>query len=92
MEASDQLKDLRQQIDTVTYQLVLLINKRAEVALRIGKAKQDRPIYDPKREAAVLAQVAAHNPGPLSDEALQTIFTEIITACRDIQASHADRT
>lgn len=79
------LPSLRAQIDTLNTQLVSLINQRAQVALTIGKAKQGKPIYDPVREAAVLKSVAAQNKGPLPNVAMQTIFREVIAACRNIQ-------
>ncbi len=85
MDNTDQLQRLREQIDDVTQQLVYLLNRRAEIAVQLGKAKSGRSIYDPAREAAVLNRVAADNLGPLSNQALQTIFTEIIASCRNIQ-------
>lgn len=85
MQHPDNLRHLRDQIDSLNVELVELINQRAEVAIQIGKLKKDRPIYDPVREATVLKQVVARNAGPLSDAALKAIFQEIITACRAIQ-------
>ncbi len=85
MQDSDALQRLREQIDDVNTQLVQLLNKRAEVALQLGQAKSGQPIYDPAREAVVLSKVAGDNLGPLSNQALQIIFTEIIASCRNIQ-------
>lgn len=85
MKDSIHLQELRGQIDIITRQLVQLLNKRAELALQIGKTKHGLPIYDPAREAMVLSKVVESNAGPLSNKAVTTICREIIAACRAIQ-------
>lgn len=82
-----ELNRLREQIDAIDQQLVELFNQRAACVLQIGRVKQQKKlaIYEPKREAVVLANVAAANQGPLPDEELATIYTAILAAMRRLQ-------
>ena len=54
---------------------------------RIGQAKKEAqlPVYEPKREDAVYANIAASNRGPMTNEALQSIFERIMDEMRKIQ-------
>ena len=81
------LKPLRDQIDELDGQIVALLNRRARVAQEVGrvKNKSDAPIFRPDREAQVLRGIADRNPGPLGNAALQTIFREIMSACRALE-------
>lgn len=83
--AGDDLHGLRQQIDEVDEQLVVLLNKRAAIARQIGIAKQGQEIYHPEREAAVLAHVNNFNQGPLPRAAIELIMHVIMASCRDLQ-------
>lgn len=60
------------------------MNERAELSLQIGVAKGGRNTGRPRREAEVLANVAAANQGPLSAEAVRVIFRAIIAECRSV--------
>ncbi|CAN5320343.1 prephenate dehydratase [soil metagenome] len=81
------LKPLREQIDTIDVQILDLLNMRARVAQQVGhvKSETNAPIYRPEREAQVLRGVAERNPGPLASTDLQTIFREIMSACRALE-------
>ena len=81
------LKPLRDQIDAIDSQLLDLLNRRARVAQEVGhvKNKVDAPVFRPEREAQVLRGIAARNPGPLGNNELQTIFREIMSACRSLE-------
>jgi chorismate mutase/prephenate dehydratase len=84
---TDKLKPLREQIDQIDAQILDLLNARARVAQQVGhvKAETSAPIFRPEREAQVLRQVAERNPGPLASGDLQTIFREIMSACRSLE-------
>ncbi|MGD0089419.1 MAG: prephenate dehydratase [Planctomycetota bacterium] len=73
---------LRHAIDSLDSRIVTLINERAATARKIGeiKAKEGLKTYSPSREAQVYKQVAAHNPGPLANEAICAIYREIMSA------------
>jgi chorismate mutase-like protein len=89
----EDVRSLRRKIDRLDAQLVRLMNRRMEVALRIGSLKkaEGEPIYDPSRERQVLIRVAELNRGPLPPATLRDIFRRIVTACRRRQASAAAR-
>ncbi len=82
------LAPLRQQIDALDAQLLALLNQRAAVALQVGHEKQLRgePVYRPEREAQVLQGLATRNLGPLKTEGVQAIWSEVMSACRAIEA------
>ena len=84
---TDRLKPLREQIDAVDAQILDLLNRRATLAQEVGhvKAETNAPVFRPEREAQVLRGVAERNPGPLPAGAVQTIFREIMSACRALE-------
>lgn len=76
------LEDCRKEIDRIDGEVVRLLNERARFAQKIGDIKKEAnaPIYVPEREKAVKDKLAALNTGPLPDEAIQSIYREIISA------------
>ena len=82
------LGDWRSRISELDNQILNLLNQRAEAALQIGdlKRRQDAPSYVPEREAAVLSRLTTVNRGPLSPEAIQAVWREILSACRALEA------
>jgi len=80
---------LRQRIDDLDRRIVRLISDRARLAMRIGETKRrnDQPVFAPDREETVLRRVAAlaREHGPLSEEAVRRIYSEIISACRSAE-------
>ncbi|MCC4115243.1 prephenate dehydratase [Aromatoleum toluclasticum] len=81
---SDELKNLRNTIDRLDEEILARLAERARSAQRIGEIKQGN-LYRPEREAQVLRRLAAANPGPLPDEAVQRIFREIMSACLTLE-------
>jgi chorismate mutase/prephenate dehydratase len=81
------LKPLREQIDAIDKQILDLLNARARIAQQVGhvKAETNAPVFRPEREAQVLRSVAERNPGPLVARDVQTIFREIMSACRALE-------
>ena len=86
------LEHWRGKIDALSKQLVDLLNERAECAIAVGdlKRKQGLPLYAPERETAVLNQLKELNKGPLSDEAVQRIFRQIIDEALRLEQDHAE--
>jgi chorismate mutase/prephenate dehydratase len=82
---SENLNHLRDRIDALDQEILKLVSERAEVAHAIGKLKGDGTVYRPEREAQVLRRLADRNPGPLPDQAVMHVFTEIISACRALE-------
>ncbi|HEX8763384.1 MAG TPA: chorismate mutase [Candidatus Saccharimonadales bacterium] len=85
MEDSKKLTELRKKIDDVDDQIVDLLNQRAQLALQARIAKGGRTVHRPQRENQILERVAKINQGPLSAEAIQTLFHSVIFVCRSIQ-------
>jgi chorismate mutase len=81
------LNALRKRIDELDAQLVDLLNQRAGCALQIGQMKEEMglPIYQPTREAEVLAHVRDVNPGPLDGGAITRLFERIIDEARRLE-------
>ena len=78
---SDDIGKLREEIDRVDDELAALLERRAGLAQRIGKAKGGAPAYRPEREAEILRR-ASSRKGLLD---LTAIFREIISACRGLE-------
>ncbi|MEB0011863.1 prephenate dehydratase [Glaciimonas sp. Gout2] len=81
------LLPLRQKIDDIDAQILVLLNSRAQLAQEVGhvKAETNAPVFRPEREAQVLRSVADRNQGPLQSGDVQTIFREIMSACRALE-------
>jgi chorismate mutase/prephenate dehydratase len=84
---TDKLTPLREQIDAIDAQMLDLLSQRARLAQQVGhiKAETNAPVFRPEREAQVLRGVADRNPGPLKGAEVQTIFREIMSACRSLE-------
>jgi chorismate mutase len=81
------LEGLRKRIDELDEQLVRLLSARAACALEIGRVKRTAgiDIYQPSREADVLAHVERVNRGPLDDAAIRRLFERIIDEARRLE-------
>ena len=84
---TDKLTPLRIKIDAIDAQILSLLNDRARLAQEVGhvKAETKAPVFRPEREAQILRGVAERNPGPLKSHDLQTIYREIMSACRALE-------
>lgn len=82
------LKALRAEIDRLDAEIQRLVNRRAECAQQIAKAKHGASgnFYRPEREAEVLRKAIARNQGPLSDDDVGRLFRHIMSACLALQA------
>jgi chorismate mutase len=86
-DAEDQIARLRRNIDTVDEVLVKLLNQRAKWAQEIGAVKKVAgiAIYQPDREAEVVAHVVGTNRGPLEPAAIRRLFERIIDESRRLE-------
>ncbi len=86
-EARARLEEFRVLIDDVDRRIVALLNERTSVVENIGRVKRQAqlPIYEPKREDKVFANITQSNRGPLTPEAVRRIFERIIDEMRTIQ-------
>ncbi|MFN0106232.1 MAG: chorismate mutase [Bryobacteraceae bacterium] len=86
-EAKRALEACRREIDEIDRRLVALLNERSRVVERIGEVKKNvsMPVYEPKREDEVYANIEAATEGPISREAIRRIFERIIDEMRTLQ-------
>jgi len=77
---SDDLSQLRSQIDALDREILASLNARAALARRVGSLKVGQA-YRPEREAEVLRRIQKLNQGPLPDEVVARFFREIMSAC-----------
>ena len=81
---SEEIKKLREAIDRIDDELAAALNRRAELAKRIGELKEGVAAYRPERETEILRRMT-EKPGVLGAERLGAVFREIISACRGLE-------
>jgi chorismate mutase len=86
-EAQEKLEEYRLMVDVVDRRIVELLNERTRVVEEIGRVKREAhlPIYEPKREDMVFANITASNQGPITAAGVRRIFERIIDEARTIQ-------
>jgi chorismate mutase/prephenate dehydratase len=82
------LAHLRDEIDSVDRELLLLLNRRAALANEVGELKraEGSAVFRPEREAQVITSLQGLNGGPLKSANVGTIWREIMSACRALEA------
>jgi chorismate mutase/prephenate dehydratase len=82
------LAQLRVEIDAVDLDLLALLNHRASLANEVGELKraEGSTVFRPEREAQVINGLQSANPGPLKEANVATIWREIMSACRALEA------
>ena len=81
------IQELRDKIDQIDNQIVELLNQRAQNAITISSHKKSNglSVFCPEREKSVLKRLDEINRGPLPTKFIEQIFSEIISACREVQ-------
>jgi chorismate mutase len=81
------LAEYRDQIDAVDRELVRLLNERTKIVEQLGRVKSElaMPVYEPKREDQVYANIVDTNKGPLPADALKRLFERIVDEMRTLQ-------
>jgi 3-deoxy-7-phosphoheptulonate synthase/chorismate mutase len=74
------VKQLRDQISDNDLNIIELVNKRLTLVDELWRYKAEHGIdmYVPSREEWMLAFLKSANKGPLSQEALQEIYTKLV--------------
>ena len=87
------LSACRERIDDVDRRILTLLNERTEVVQTIGqiKASASLPVYEPRREEEVFRNIADHNQGPLSPDAVKRVFERIIDEMRKVQRERMEK-
>lgn len=83
------LTELRARIDSLDLELLTLLNQRATLAHEVGMTKraEGSPVFRPERETAVISSLQAANGGPLKRDGVASIWREIMSACRALEAA-----
>ena len=84
-----ELDDLRNKIDEIDLKILQFLNKRAGVVLDIKKTKKSKHlnIHSPVRERELIQRLTKLNPGPFPNEALKSLYREIISGSILLQQS-----
>ncbi|MFQ5451666.1 MAG: prephenate dehydratase [Nitrospinaceae bacterium] len=79
-----EIQELRRKIDKIDDQLLKLINRRAALAIQIGKEKsrknQSNHFHVPHREREIIERLKRNNPGPFPGESVEQVFREVFSA------------
>ena len=81
---SSHLDSLRNQIKELDKSLVELLDKRFELALQVGKAKEQEKssrFYAPEQEQQVARRILSYSQDKFPKEALEIIFRHIVSSC-----------
>ena len=81
------IENPRAEIDAIDSEILRLLNRRAEIALRVGAAKTvvDTSLCDPRREREILERLTKENPGPFDSQSISNIFQRIIDESLHLQ-------
>ncbi len=74
--------EVRKIVDKIDQKILELLNERAKASQKIGKLKikKGQGIYSPEREKEILDRLKAMNRGPITDFAIDAIYSEIMSS------------
>jgi len=81
--ASDpSLVELRNQISAINHEILVQLNRRAEIGLKVREIKERNAIemFIPSREQEMLDGLVEANAGPFPDQVIRQLFREIFSA------------
>ena len=86
----EQLKKLRDEIDKIDDDILILLNKRMEIVKKVGELKNNTnaPIYRPEREKEIierLTKLSKTQNGILGRDEIEAIFLEIFAVSRSLE-------
>ncbi|KJJ84599.1 chorismate mutase/prephenate dehydratase [Candidatus Omnitrophus magneticus] len=81
------LGDLRLNINDIDKRIIGLISERGLISKEIGEIKKEKgqPVYSPDRESQVYKNIEKMNHGPLSNNSIKAIYSEIMSACLSLE-------
>jgi prephenate dehydratase/chorismate mutase len=77
------LKEIRKSIDATDYEIVKLLNRRMEYALRLKRLKS--AVAEPRREDEVLAHVLSYSHNVVEPDFVEQLYKSIMGEARRIQ-------
>ena len=87
----NELDKIRRKIDKIDDEILILLNRRAENVLDVGalkrmeKGSKKVKFYKPDRERQILERLTSNNSGPFPNDALKTIYREILSASLSLE-------
>lgn len=87
MGKNNTIQNPRTEIDAIDGEILQLLNRRAEIALRVGaaKTKAEASLCDPGRENEVIERLTQENHGPFDRRGIANIFQRIIDESLHLQ-------
>ncbi len=85
--AKKDLKDFREEINSIDIELLFLFNRRADLVVDLARIKkqQGKELFDPERERDIFVSLTEKNPGPLTPDAVVRLFERIIDESRRLE-------
>ena len=84
-----ELQSYRKEIDRIDDEILRLLNERSKHVIEIGKAKRradaEANLHTPAREAEIIERLTAHNSGPFPNEAIRSVYREIMSASLSLE-------
>ncbi len=82
------IQELRSRIDDIDDSILKLLNDRSRVVLEVGRLKSGNNLdfHVPGRERQIYDRLLGQNPGPFPNDALKSVFREIISACLALES------
>lgn len=82
------IQELRSRIDDIDDSILRLLNDRARVVLEVGRLKSGNNLdfHVPGRERQIYDRLLGQNPGPFPNDALKSVFREVISACLALES------
>ena len=82
------IAELRNSIDAIDSRIMALLNERARFVMEVGRLKQSMQsdFHVPNREREIYERLTAENTGPFPNDALKSVFREIISASLALEA------
>lgn len=84
---SEEMQELRKEIDSIDKEIVHLIDERMKISLKVGetKKKYNAPIFDPKREKEVIAKKIELLENKELSSLITTIYNDIMYTSKQLQ-------
>ena len=92
-EPTPELRELRTEIAEIDRALLVALNRRLELVTRVREHKQEAGtrFVDAEREAELLRELTSLNRGPLSDRAVQSLFSAVLDVMKQEAAEEPRR-
>ena len=87
MKKQNELDHLRNEIDLINGEILKLLNRRAELAIKVGEVKREMKsgFHVLDREQKIYQKLEKMNKGPFPNSAIRPVFREIISASLSLE-------